>query len=141
MQKTYSALPISTVANWLHFTEDETVGYIMELVEKRLLNAAVEFPDDKEAILRFYPNLSCGPLAKTEEQLYEEVVQQVKRTNTLAEQVKAADARLSVTKHWVDHLKKKNTRKGEEGNMGQEEMDQVPWGGDADADEDLMEMS
>lgn len=141
MQKTYSALPISTVANWLHSTQDETVGYIMELVEKRMLNAEVEFPPDKEPILRFYPNLSRGPLAKSEEQHYEEVLQQVKRTNAIAEQVKSADARISVTKHWVEHLKKKNARRSEDGSMGQEEMDQMPWVGDGDVDEDLMEMA
>jgi COP9 signalosome complex subunit 3 len=113
----------------------------MELIEKRLLNAAVEFPEDKEPILRFYPNLSCGPLAKTEEQHYEEVLEQIKRTNDMANQLKSADARLSVSKYWIDHLKKKNARKSEDGNMGQEELDQMPWGGDIDADEDLMEMS
>src|SRR5579871_1694524 len=124
MQKTYSALPISTVANWLHITADQAVGFIMELADKHLLNAKVEFSDDKEPILRFYPNLSCGPLAKTEEQHYDEVLEQIKRTNEMAAQLRSADARLTVSKYWIDHLKKKNARKSEEGNIGQEELDQ-----------------
>jgi COP9 signalosome complex subunit 3 len=139
LQKVYSAVPISTVASELGLPPENAHAYLEHLISGRLLNASIEYPQDGQAILRFYPNLSSGPLAKTEQQHHRAIVEQKIRIDKLSDQVRMADARMSVTRYWVDHLKKKKD-KNEEG-AEREQAEQLSWTatGDADVDEDLMD--
>lgn len=139
LQRIYSAIPIMTVASELGLPPENAHAYLENLISGRLVNASIEYPQDGEAILRFYPNLSSGPLAKTEQQHHRAIIEQKVRIDKLSDQVKMADARLSVTRYWVDHLKKRKD-KNEDG-AEREQAEQMPWSatGDADGDEDLMD--
>ena len=139
LQKIYSAIPISVVAAELQQSPERTHDYLEDLIKRRLLNAAIEYPQSGQPLLRFYTNLSSGPLAKSEQQHLSAILSQKARIERLSEQVKIVDARMSVTRYWVDHLKKRSQKPDD--SLDREPSDQMPWTGsrDADGDEDLME--
>lgn len=138
LQRTYSAIPVSDVANMLNQTPDQAEAYLQSLIDGRYLNARIDrVTNPKElVVLRFFPDLTQGPLAKTEKQQYIELMEQTERTNLLAEQVKAADYRLSLTKEYLEHLRRQN-RKSTPNNAGGEAMD-VTWDDNTEPEEDMM---
>lgn len=142
LQETYAAVPVQTVARWLHLGADQTFQYLEELISSGQLNATISLPDDdnSEIVLHFYTGLSSGPLAKTEEQHYADLVRQTNTTNMLAEYVKSADQRLSLSRHYIDSVRKKMRSKGDdvEGILEQQEQS---WQAEGFQDEDLMEVS
>lgn len=136
LQKTYAAAPISTVAKWLGQTSAAAEEYLKALIDDGFLNATTEWSADGQQILRFHSELATGPRTKTEEQQLSELMVHTKKTNELAEHVKAATQRLSLTKEYVDFAKKKARQKDESGQALGETMD-TSW--DAyDQDEDMM---
>jgi len=139
LQKIYSAIPITVVAAELQQSPERTHDYLEDLIKRRLLNAAIEYPQEGQPLLRFYPNLLTGPLAKTEQEHHSAIISQKAKIERLSEQVKTIDARMAVSRYWVDHLKKR-TQKQDDG-LDRDPSEQMPWGGsrDADGDEDLME--
>lgn len=122
----------------LNQTPDQAEAYLQSLIDGRYLNARIDrVTNPKElVVLRFFPDLTQGPLAKTEKQQYIELMEQTERTNLLAEQVKAADYRLSLTKEYLEHLRRQN-RKSTPNNAGGEAMD-VTWDDGAEPEEDMM---
>lgn len=88
------------------------------------------------AVLRFYLDPTQGPLAKTEKQQQQALFEQTQRTNALAEQVKDADYRLSITKEYVEFVKRQKKKSGAGGSGGSDAMD-VTFD-DGDVDEDIM---
>jgi COP9 signalosome complex subunit 3 len=134
LSKTYSAIPIANISNNLGGTVEELTDYLEVLIKQGHLNAQIERPDKSGlgVVLRFYLDPSQGPQAKTEKQQQQGLFEQTQRTNTLAEQVKSADYRLSLTKEYVDHLKRLNKKAAN----GGEAMD-TSWD-DGVVDEDLM---
>jgi COP9 signalosome complex subunit 3 len=142
LQKMYVAVPVKSVARCLHLGADQTFSYLEELISSGQLNATISLPDDRnsEIVLRFYTGLSSGPLAKTEEQHYANLVRQTDRTNILAEYVKLADRRLSLNRFYIEALRKKLRNKGDdvEGILEQQEQS---WQAEGFQDEDLMEVA
>lgn len=138
LQRTYSAIPVLDVANMLNQTPDQAEAYLQSLIDGRYLNARIGriASPTEVAVLRFFPDLTQGPLAKTEKQQYIELMEQTERTNLLAEQVKAADYRLSLTKEYLEHLRRQN-RKSTPNNAGGEAMD-MTWDDGVDQEEDIM---
>lgn len=136
LQKTYAAAPVSTVAKWLGQTSAAAETYLGALIDDGFLNATIEQSAVGEEILRFHSELATGPRTKTEEQQLSELMAQTKRTNELAEHVKAATQRLSLTKEYVEFARKKARQKDDAGQPMGETMD-TSW--DAyDQDEDMM---
>ncbi|OJD37039.1 cop9 subunit 3 [Diplodia corticola] len=136
LQKTYAAAPVSTVAKWLGQAPDAAEAYLKELIDEGFLNATIEQDAGSQQILRFHSELARGPRTKTEEQQLSELVAQTKRTDELAEHVKAATQRLSLTKEYVEFAKKKARQKDDSGQGAGETMD-TSW--DAyEQDEDMM---
>lgn len=143
MQKTYSALPLSMVANWLRQTPDVAHAFIEAVIAEGGLNATIELRDgaNQEPVLRFFPDRASGPLAKSEKEYNTELINQAARTNAMVDFVKMADRRLVLTKDYVDGMRKRLRNKDEDGSMG------VMEGGDATSmwdtsgfqDEDLMD--
>lgn len=114
MQDTYSAVPLSTVSSWLHIKVDKLHEFIEEMVAEGALNADINLSGD-EPVLRFYSNQSKGPLAKTEKEYHAELITQTKRTNAMADYVKMSDRRLTLTKEYIDALRKRARNKEENG--------------------------
>lgn len=136
LQKTYAAAPVSTVAKWLGQAPDAAEAYLKAMVDDGFLNATIEQSADGQQILRFHSQLASGPRTKTEQQQLSELVAQTKRTDELAEHVKAATQRLSLTKEYVEFAKKKARQKDDSGQGLGETMD-TSW--DAyEQDEDMM---
>lgn len=136
LQKTYAAAPVSTVAKWLGQAPDAAEAYLKGMVDDGFLNATIEQSADGQQILRFHSQLASGPRTKTEQQQLSELVAQTKRTDELAEHVKAATQRLSLTKEYVEFAKKKARQKDDSGQGLGETMD-TSW--DAyEQDEDMM---
>jgi COP9 signalosome complex subunit 3 len=114
MQETYSAVPLSTVSNWLKVNVDALHAFIEEMVAEGALNADIDLNGD-EPVLRFYSNQSKGPLAKTEKQYHEELLAQTKKTNAMADYVKMSDRRLTLSKEYIDALRRRMRNKDENG--------------------------
>lgn len=114
MQETYSAVPLSTVSSWLNMSPDNLHAFIERMVSEGILNADINLSGN-EPVLRFYSNQSTGPLAKTEKQYTQELIEQTRRTNAMAEYVKMSDRRLNLTKEYVEALRKRSKRGDENG--------------------------
>jgi COP9 signalosome complex subunit 3 len=114
IQETYSAVPLSTVSNWLGIKVDALHAFIEEMVAEGALNADIDL-DGSEAVLRFYSNQSKGPLAKTEKQYHTELLTQTKKTNAMTDYVKMSDRRLTLTKEYIDALRRRMRNKDDNG--------------------------
>ncbi|KAF2878117.1 hypothetical protein BDV95DRAFT_509836 [Massariosphaeria phaeospora] len=132
LSQTFSAIPVSKIASNVGGSNKEVTAYLESLITEGHLNARIERTD--KVILRFFLDPTHGPLAKTEKQQQQALFEQTERTNMLAEQVKNADYRLSLTKEYIEHLKRLNKKTA--GGGGSDAMD-VSWD-EVDAEEDIM---
>jgi COP9 signalosome complex subunit 3 len=134
LSRTFSAIPVSNIANNIGGTPEEAAQYLDTLIKDGYLNAHLERTDksDVGVVLRFYLDPTKGPLAKTEKQQQQALFEQTLRTNMLAEQVKDADYRLTLTKEYVENLKRQSKRPG-----GGDAMD-TAWDDGMGDEEDLM---
>ncbi|KAF2477928.1 uncharacterized protein BDR25DRAFT_275470 [Lindgomyces ingoldianus] len=137
LSKTFSAIPVSNISNGLGGSVEELTDYLETLIKDGHLNACIErmSKSDGEVVLRFFLDPTQGPLAKTEVQQQQALLEQTQRTNVLAEQVKSADYRLSLSKEYVEHLKRQNKKAA--ANAAGEAMD-TTWDDGVEADEDIM---
>jgi COP9 signalosome complex subunit 3 len=135
LSKTFSAIPVSNIANSLGGSADEVAQYLDTLIKGGYLNAQLEQGAKSSAgtVLRFFLDPSQGPLAKTEKQQQQALFEQTVRTNTLAEQVKDADYRLTLTKEFIENQKRQNKKQG----AGGDAMD-TAWDDGLDVEEDMM---
>ena len=135
LSRTFSAIPVSNIANNLGGSPDEVAQYLGTLIKDGHLNARLEQSDKSNAgaVLRFFLDPSQGPLAKTEKQQQQALFEQTLRTNILADQVKDADYRLTLTKEFIENLKRQNKKQG----AGGDAMD-TAWDDGLDAEEDIM---
>ncbi|KAF2012028.1 hypothetical protein BU24DRAFT_412563 [Aaosphaeria arxii CBS 175.79] len=124
LSRTFSAIPVSKIAAALDGTVQNLTTYLEGLIANGDLNASLEQTNRPElgVVLRFYPDPTKGPLAKTEKQQLQALLAQTERTNLLAEQVKSADYRLSLTKEYIEHIKRVN-KKATQGGGGGDAMD------------------
>lgn len=136
LSRTFSAIPVSNIANNLGSDPGEVTQYLETLIKDGHLNARLEQSDKPNtgAVLRFFLDPSQGPLAKTEKQQQQVLFEQTLRTNMLAEQVKDADYRLTLTKEYIENLKRLNKKQA----AGGEAMD-TAWDDGIDAEEDIMD--
>lgn len=116
LEQTYVALRISEVAEWTSpepYDYAETANYVKSLISSQLLNAdLVESSEDPQNwILRFALTPTSGPQARTEQQLYEDLVKQANRTTKLTSYVRDADRRLGLSKEYIDWCKKASKNK------------------------------
>ena len=138
LSKTYVALPLEDIAH--HLGEDAQIAehYLGSLVASGQLNATFDRPSASSStaspILRFHSDRSSGPLARSEKQLHVDLAGQKQRILELADHLKDADRRLSLSKEYVDYAKMKRDRKEQAGDGGAMDLD---WGGVGD-DEDMM---
>jgi COP9 signalosome complex subunit 3 len=135
LSRTFSAIPVSNIASNLGGTAEEVAQYLETLIKGGYLNARLEESDKSNAgtVLRFFLDPAQGPLAKTEKQQQQALFEQTLRTNMLAEQVKDADYRLTLTKEYIENLKRLNKKQGAAGDA----MD-TAWDDGLDAEEDIM---
>jgi COP9 signalosome complex subunit 3 len=135
LSRTYSAIPVSHIARNLGASADEIAQYLDTLIKDGSLNAGLEQADKSNAgiVLRFYLDPSQGPLAKTETQQQQALFEQTLRTNILAEHVKEADYRLTLTKEYIENQKRMTKRQGQSGDA----MD-TAWDDSVDPEEDIM---
>jgi COP9 signalosome complex subunit 3 len=135
LSRTFSAIPVSNIANNLGGSADEVTRYLETLIKGGYLNAQLEQGDKSKVgtVLRFFLDPSQGPLAKTEKQQQQALFEQTLRTNLLAEQVKDADYRLTLTKEFIENVKRQNKKQG----AGGDAMD-TAWDDGLDAEEDIM---
>ncbi|KAF1949316.1 hypothetical protein CC80DRAFT_429572 [Byssothecium circinans] len=134
LSRTFSAIPVSNIATSVGGNVDDTTAFVETLIRDGFLNARLERNDKPEvgAVLRFSHNPTQGPLAKSEKQQQQALLEQTQRTNALAEQVKDADFRLSITKEYAEYVRRQN-KKASGGSA--DAMDMGGWG---DEDEDMM---
>lgn len=135
LSRTFSAIPVSNIANSMGGSADEVAQYLETLIKDGYLNARLEKANqpDTGVVLRFYLDQTEGPLAKSETQQQQALFEQTQRTNTLAQQVKDADYRLTLTKEYLDNLKRLSKKQS----AGGDAMD-TAWDDGIDAEEDIM---
>ncbi|KAJ4346978.1 uncharacterized protein N0V89_010911 [Didymosphaeria variabile] len=138
LSRTFSAIPVSNIASNVGSSVDQVTTFVGSLIQQGLLNARLEANDKSGAgaVLRFYLDPTQGPLAKTEKQQQQALFEQTQRTDALAEQVKDADYRLSITKEYVEYVKRQKKKNGAGGGGGADAMDMTF--DDGDMDEDIM---
>lgn len=114
---------------------EEVTAYIETLIAGGQLNAQLERTSRPElgVILRFFLDPTQGPLAKTEKQQQQALLEQTERTQALAAQVKSADYRLGLSKEFVEHIKRQQKKVANSG--GGDAMDLQF---DDNIDEDMM---
>jgi len=136
LSKTFSAIPVSNISKVVGGTVEELTDYLLKLIEDGSLNAQIEQSTkaDVGIVLRFFLDPTQGPLAKTEKQQQQALFEQTKRTNVLAEQVKSVDYRLTLTREYVDHLRRQSKKSAAGGG---DAMD-VSWDDGLEPDEDIM---
>lgn len=124
------------MAQSLGGSPEEITQYLETLIKNGHLNARLEQSSkpDTGSVLRFFLDPSQGPLAKTEKQQQQALFEQTLRTNMLAGQVKDADYRLTLTKEYIENLKRLNKKQG----AGGEAMD-TAWEDGVDPEEDIMD--
>jgi COP9 signalosome complex subunit 3 len=112
LSRTFSAIPVANISTNLGGSVEDLTQYLETLIAGGQLNAQIERSTKPELgiVLRFYLDPTQGPQAKTEKQQQEALFEQTARTNILAEQVKSADYRLSLTKEYVEHVKRANKK-------------------------------
>lgn len=117
LSRTFSAIPVSNIARNVGGSADETARYLETLIKEGHLNALLEQSERAEAgmVLRFYLDPTQGPLAKSEKQQQQALLEQTVRTKALAEQVKDADYRLTLTKEFMENVKRQQKRQGAPG--------------------------
>lgn len=117
LSRTFSAIPVSNIARNVGGGADETAQYLETLIKDGHLNARLEQTDKPETgiVLRFYLDPTQGPLAKSEKQQQQALFEQTLRTNALADYVKDADYRLTLTKEFIENLKRQQKRQGASG--------------------------
>lgn len=133
LSKTFSAIPVLNIANHVGSDVDEIAQYLNKLIQDGHLNAQLEQNDRVGAVLRFYLDPTKGPLAKSEKEQQQALFVQTERTNVLAKQVKDADYRMTLTKEYIENLKRHNKRQ----TQGGDAMD-TAWDDGVDAEEDIM---
>jgi COP9 signalosome complex subunit 3 len=136
LSRTFSAIPVSNIATNMGGSPEEVMQYLETLIKDGHLNAHLEQSDKPNvgSVLRFFLNPSEGPLAKSEKQQQQALVEQTSRTNALAQQVKDADYQLTLTKEYLENLKRVNKKQS----AGGEAMD-TAWDDGMDAEEDIMD--
>lgn len=141
LQKTFAVVPLAKVAEWLGEPIDQTEAYLHSLVAAKYLNATIEREGDsvseKPPILRFFADSSAGPLAKSEQQQFDDLVSRTQRTKLLTEQVRAAEHRLALTREYAEDLRKRAANKPGNGGGGPGDSMEFGWGVDA-PEEDVM---
>lgn len=117
LSRTFSAIPVSNIVKNVGGSVEETAQYLENLIKDGHLNARLEQTDKSEAgiVLRFYLDPTQGPLAKSERQQQQALFEQTLRTNTLADQVRDADYRLTLTKEFIENLRRQQKRQGAPG--------------------------
>ncbi|KAF2996503.1 hypothetical protein E8E13_005690 [Curvularia kusanoi] len=118
LSRTFSAIPVSNIARNVGGSADETAQYLETLIEEGHLNARLEQTDKPETagiVLRFFLDPAQGPLAKSEKQQQQALFEQTLRTNALADQVKDADYRLTLTKEYIENVRRQQKRQGAQG--------------------------
>lgn len=135
LSRTFSAIPVSNIANNVGAGADDIAQYLNTLIKEGHLNARLEDTGNSSVgvVLRFFLDPTQGPLAKTEKQQQQALFEQTLRTNILAEQVKNADYRLNLSKEYVDNLRRTSKRQAQGGDT----MD-TTWDDSVDPEEDIM---
>ncbi|MCJ1369778.1 hypothetical protein MMC20_000990 [Loxospora ochrophaea] len=143
LEKTYAALPVSQIAERTSpISSDlhETENYLASLISSGQLNAVLvpSSASGKGTILRFSPPTS-GPPTRSETEQYEELQKEQRKIAELAEQVKATDWKLELSKEYIEWAKRAKRAKDGAG-PGADQNTSMMGMGDEDfaADEDMM---
>ncbi|KAF2000546.1 hypothetical protein P154DRAFT_522452 [Amniculicola lignicola CBS 123094] len=134
LSRTFSAIPVSNIASNLGGSAEELTAYLEKEIKDGHQNAVLE-QTDQGVVLRFFLNPTEGPLAKSEKQQQQALFEQTQRTNTLADEVKSADYRLSLTREYMEHLRRASKKMSAAGVT--EAMD-TTWDDGGEAEEDIM---
>ena len=114
----------------------ETGQYVESLISGGKLNAVITKPSEDPAswIVRFEAR-TAGPLAQTEEQDCEALIEHTRKIKLLMERVREMDRKLSLTKEYIGDAKRK---KKEGAKLEEAFSSNAPGPFHMDADEDMM---
>lgn len=135
---TYAALPLPEVASKIKMSEDAAGRYLNALIQQRTLHAALEQRANGQHVLRFFEGASRDSLSKPELQLRDDLIQQTRRIQRLAEDIKEADHSLSMHKAYIESARRAR-KKGDQATGEDDPMD-TSYGptGEVSEDEDVM---
>ena len=138
LQNTFSALKVADIARKTSPYPNnyaETGQYVRFLIDTGKLNAIITEPSEDPAswLVRFCDRVS-GPLARSEEQQYEALIQQKRKVDGLSNHIRETDRKLSLNKDYISDAKKKKKERAEGGGEGSTWIENNPY----EHDEDMM---
>ena len=91
----------------------ETANYVQTLIASGRINAWLErtTEDFPNWVIRFAQSSMEGPLARSEEQRYADLVSQIARTAMITERMKETSRQLGLSKEHISWLKKEQKNK------------------------------
>lgn len=110
LQSTYTALPLYTVTQRTSPDPNdhaETGRYIQSLIALGHLHATLSQPNEnpRSWILRFATSSVSGPQARSEEQMYNELQQEMARITKLRQHIRSSNRKLTLSKDYIEVLK------------------------------------
>lgn len=110
LQSTYTALPLYTVTQRTSPDPNdhaETGRYIQSLIALGHLNATLSQPNEnpRSWILRFATSSVSGPQARSEQQMYDELRQEMARITKLGQHIRNSNRKLTLSKEYIEVLK------------------------------------
>ncbi|KAI4129796.1 MAG: hypothetical protein LQ338_002047 [Usnochroma carphineum] len=140
LASTYAALPLPEVTQRTSPDPNnhaETAQYVAMMINNGQLRATLDqrSQDPQSWVLRFEPSSSTGPQAQSEQEQYEELVGQASKTAKLADHVRETDRKLSLSKDYINWLKR--SKKDSKAQANDEEDPLLPGRHPFD-DEDIM---
>ena len=113
--KTYAALTIADVAQRTSDNPEDydgTARYVTSMISAGQINATLTQADDvRRWVLRFATSSRTGSLARTEEQLNDEINKQLGRTEMLSYHVRELDRKMGLSKEYIESVKKAQKNK------------------------------
>ena len=110
LEQTYTALTIADVAQRTSDDPcdyDGTALYVISMISAGQLNATITQDGDiQNWVLRSATSTTTGPLARTEEQLNEDINKQLVRTTILSNHAKELDRKMGLSREYIEWVKR-----------------------------------
>jgi len=123
LDRVFAAVPLASVS--LNVPPGQAEDYVNSLIAEGVLNGRLERSAEEggPVVLRFFQDNTSGPHAKSETELRRELAMQTNRIKELAQHVAGVDERISLTKEYLDHVRKARKNKEDRNTQEDDAMD------------------
>ncbi|KAL9051471.1 MAG: hypothetical protein Q9162_006002 [Coniocarpon cinnabarinum] len=137
----FAAVPLQTVSERLSIPQSHVQSYLARLVAEGAIDARLEQTPSGLEVLRFVQLSYDKTVAETEGSLRDQLIERTLRLKKLADAVNDADQQLSMSRAYLDHVRKARRSKAQQSSAAEDDdgtMDIAPGAMGSDEDEELM---